>query len=168
MRIPWAQQPPPEWVGKTPALTFEGGNTTVLGTYVLRQPATLSMELERLHEHVLLARVTSRATSGPGFPADQSTWDMACTPASLYPLWISPAALRDMKPNQLVDDDPITRFRITFMGIENGRAVVVEQGPLERNTYYFDVNRGIFLGFRGQRPYADGAGQFHTETWLQE
>jgi hypothetical protein len=73
-----------------------------------------------------------------------------------------------LKPNQPIDEDPITRFRMTFLGIEGGRAAVVEQGPLEYTTYFFDARRGILLGFRGQRPYTDGAGQLNTETWLRD
>jgi hypothetical protein len=41
-------------------------------------------------------------------------------------------------------------------------------GPLEQNTYFFDLQRGILLGLRAERPYADGAGQFVMETWLRE
>jgi hypothetical protein len=75
--------------------------------------------LKPLHPHVLLAKITSRVEQGPGVPRTADDWDMACAPAMVYPLWIAPASLRLMTPNQVVDEDPFTHFRITFAGIEH-------------------------------------------------
>ena len=71
-----------------------------------------------------------------------------------------------MQPNQVIDEDPVTRFTMTFAGVDGRYGSVIEEGPLERTTYYYDVESGIFSGFRGERPYAEGMGQLRTETWL--
>ena len=56
---------------------------------------------------------------------------------------------------------------MTFGGVEGDYATLQEEGPLERTTYFFDVRTGLFAGFRGERPFGDGAGTLHTETWIR-
>lgn len=167
LRLPWAQEPPPEWVGRVKHLRFEGTNTIVMGDTPVTQRTMLSIDLETLAPGVLLANATTEVELGAAYPST-STWSMACATAMTYPLWITPAAIRSLTPNQVVDDDPETGFTMTFGGVDRGYATLAEQGPLERTTYYFDVGNGIFSGFRGQRPYSAIGGQLHTETWLRD
>jgi hypothetical protein len=167
LRIPWANQAPPTWVDRARStLAYVGGNTIIVGTAVVRQTVTLTMALERLAQGLLLATITSHTDTGPGFPTQDSEWEMVCASAMLYPLWISPAAWREMQPGQVIDVDPVTGFTMTCGGVDGRYGTLIEEGPLERTTYYFDVEHGNFSGFRGKRPYADGAGQLRTETWL--
>jgi hypothetical protein len=166
LQIPWANQPAPEWVGKTRGLLFEGANTIVFPLQQVRLGVTLSADLSPVAPGVVVAKFTVVLDAG-GIPGDTSYWDMVCAPAMIYPLWIAPAALTTLKPQQLIDDDPITGFRMTFAGIDGDYAAIAEEGKLERTTYYFNVRTGMFSGMRGQRPYASGGGQMHTETWFK-
>ncbi len=166
-QLPWAQQPPPAWVATTRHLTFEGSNTIQLAGTSLRQSVVLTAGLEELNPGVLMATLSSITSLGPGYPDDRITWNMVCASSMLYPLWIAPQSLRAMTPQQAIDRDPVTGFRMTFAGIEGDRAALVEEGPLERTTYYFDVRDGLLSGFRGQRPYGDGGGQMYTESWFK-
>ena len=166
LTIPWANQPAPDWVRNTRGMTFQGTNTVALPTSILLQAVTLSAELEALHPEVLLAKISSHIDSGFAYPPEQSTWEMAGASVMLHPLWISPAAIRQMSPGQQIDDDPITGFKMTFQGFEGFYAAVVEEGPLEQTTFLFDVNSGMLMGFRGRRPTADGDGEVQTQNWL--
>ena len=86
LRIPWARFAPPAWVEKARrTLTYVGGNTIVVGTAVVRQTVTLTMDVERLHPGLLLARIKSHTDTGPGFPSQDSEWEMACAPAHVVP-----------------------------------------------------------------------------------
>ncbi len=167
-QIPWAQGAVPDWVGTTRALIFQGTNTILLAGTSLPQAVTLSIDLETLGPGVVLARAVSETNTGGAYPEARSTWDMVCAAAMLYPLWISPASLSALQPNQVLDDDPVTRFRMTFAGSDRGYAMISERGPLEHTTYYYDLTTGIVSGFRGQRPFGDGGGQMQTEAWLRE
>ncbi len=167
VRIPWADHPLPDWVGRTRELKFEGSNTLTLLGAGIRQSVQLSAELETVGPGALIARFASTVGTGPGYPLERNDWEMACASAMLYPLWISPAALRAMQPHQVIDEDPVTRFRMSFIGIEGDYAAIAEEGPMERTTYYFDVRNGMFSGYRGQRPYAEQAGALQIETWIQ-
>jgi hypothetical protein len=115
---------------------------------------------------VVIAKFTVVLEAG-GIPGDTSQWEMVCAPAMIYPLWIAPAALTALAPQQPIDHDPVTGFRMTFAGVDGGYAAIAEEGKLERTTYYFNLETGMFSGLRGQRPYASGGGQMHTETWFK-
>ena len=167
LRIPWADRPAPDWVGKTRELKYEGSNTLVMMGTSVRQSVTLEARLEVLEPGALLARFTSLVSSGPGYPLERNDWEMACAGAMLYPLWIDPSVLRELQPHQPIDEDPVTKFRMSFLGIEGDYASIRDEGPMEQTTFYFDVRNGMFSGFRGQRPYAEGAGTLHVETWLK-
>jgi hypothetical protein len=166
LRLPWASEAVPDWMPRTHGMTFQGNNTVVRSTSLVLQTVTLSIEFDALAHEVFLAKVASRIESGPVYPAEESRWEMPCATAMLYPLWISPDALRRLSPGTLIDDDPVTRFRMTFQGVEGAYAVLAEEGPLERTAYYFDMNTGVFFGFRGQRPTPEGDGDVQTQNWL--
>ncbi|MEQ1730007.1 MAG: hypothetical protein ABL982_16700, partial [Vicinamibacterales bacterium] len=166
LALPWAQHAPPDWVGQTRRLTYQGANQIQLAGTNLNQSVGLSITLEELRPGLLLAAFTTVASYGAGYPDERATWEIACAAPMLYPLWIAPAALAAMQPHQSIDVDPVTTFRMTFMGIENGYGMIVEEGPLERTAYYFDARTGMFSGMRGQRPYGDGGGRMAIETWI--
>lgn len=167
LKIPWAGQPVPDWVAQTRRLTFRGANTIVLAGTNLVQPTTLSADLEPVTAGVVLAKATVVTDSGFGYPGAQSSWEMACASAMLYPLWIAPAALRQLTPHQVIDQDPVTGFTITATGVEGDYVTIVEEGRHEMTTYFFDLRDGRFSGFRSQRPFGDGGGRMHTELWIE-
>jgi hypothetical protein len=166
LQIPWATQPAPDWVGRTRGLLFEGANTIVFPFQQVRLGVTLSADLVPVGPGVVVAKFTVVLEAG-GIPGDTSQWEMVCAPAMIYPLWIAPAALTALAPQQPIDHDPVTGFKMTFAGVDGGYAAIAEEGKLERNTYYFNLETGMFSGLRGQRPYASGGGQMHTETWFK-
>lgn len=168
LALPWAKYPLPAWVAITRQLVYEGGNTiSLLGTSI-RQTVVLTVDIQPPAGGVAGAEFTAVSSLGMGAPEERNSWDMACASPMLYPLWIAPDALRAMRPSERIDTDPLTGFTMTFKGIENGYGVVVEEGPLERVSYYFSVEDGLFAGFRGERPYGAIAGaRAQTETWLR-
>jgi hypothetical protein len=165
LKIPWSGYQAPDWVAHARALTYQGSNIVTSPIALTMQTVTLSVELDSLHPEVLLARVSSRIETGVYAP-EQDTWDMPCATTMLYPLWIAPEAIGTMPPGQVIDADPVTGFTITYRGLENLYAVIVEEGPLEQTAYYFDINDGILFGFRGHRPTPDGEGEAQIQSWL--
>lgn len=167
LQIPWAHHAAPAWVDEIPGLTFEGGNVIDLSGTVLRQAVTIFADFETLSVGSFFANVRSVTSSGFGYPEERNAWELVCAAAMLYPLWIAPAALKELRPDQLIDEDPSTGFKMTFTGIDGDYATIFEEGPLESTTYFFDMNDGMFMGFKGQRPFA-GGGRVQTETWLKD
>jgi hypothetical protein len=91
---------------------------------------------------------------------------MVCAPAMLHPLWISPDALDELSPGQVIDEDPTTHFTMTFQGFEGTWAAIVEEGPFEQTTYLFDAASGLLAGYRGHRPSDDGEGTVQLQSLL--
>ncbi len=168
LELPWANTPLPSWVGTTRQLVYEGSNTISLLGSSFQQSMTLTIALDPPNGGVARADLTAVTSLGMGAPEERSSWDMACASPMLYPLWIAPEVLRSMRPSQVVDADPVTGFTMTFSGTEGGHGIVVEEGPLERTSYSFSLDDGLFSGFRGERPYGAIAGaRAQTETWLR-
>ncbi|MGE0144582.1 MAG: PDZ domain-containing protein [Planctomycetota bacterium] len=144
--LPWAgdRSAPPLRVGQ---------QMRIQGTYSTRIPGVPEMpmeysavsEVQRVERGFALCRIRSRLTSGYSAPQESETWRVYGTPMT-GGAWVPPAVLAALSPQQAIDHDPITGFRVSFVGVDGNRAVFVEHGPRETNHYAYDLGSGLLVG----------------------
>ena len=103
------------------------------------------------------ARGTALNQLDANLPPQETVTERIFGSQMYHGLWASPQALRQMSPNQLLDQDPITGFRTIFGGIQNGAAVVVEEGPTDTAECFYDMESGMMVCYRFTRRMANNA-----------
>jgi hypothetical protein len=166
LKIPWAAEPAPEWATKGRRLDYQGGYALVAGPGLPPLPPyamTLSFGFENVEQGVVTAKQLTRSDIGRGLPAQETTSDRCFSSAMFGGAWIGPAALRGLAPNTVIDEDPVTKFRTTYAGVQNNVAVFVVQGPLETSQVGYDPQNGMLVGI----VLTKTAGTGQTVTRLQ-
>lgn len=171
LKLPWANEPPPPWAAAGRSLVFQGGYSAILrggeGLPPLPPyPMSVTFSFDQAVEGCLLGKMLTRSSVGQGLPAQETTADRCITSAMLTPLWISPRVLAQLQPNQVIDDDSLTRLRLTYAGAQGNVGVFVEQGPLETNQYIYDMQGGTLVAIRALR--AQGPNQMQIELQLAQ
>jgi hypothetical protein len=107
-----------------------------------------------------------RSDIGPGLPPQEATMPRAYGSGVLTNAWIAPATIQKLKAGQVIDEDPITRYRLTFNGMQGNAAVFSEQGPAEQFTYTYDMqNDGVLAAISNTQALAN-IGQRQTQVQL--
>jgi hypothetical protein len=96
------------------------------------QAMALWYEFEQRAQGCVVARGTVRQEHGQGIPPTDTRFSRCFGSAMFGGLWVPPAALRELRPNQVLDDDRVTKVRTTYGGVQGNAAVVVERG--QRDT----------------------------------
>jgi hypothetical protein len=52
------------------------------------------------------------------------------------------AALRRLQPNQVLDEDPVTRSTVTYLGTDGNLALIVEKSPRDTAEFWYDARTG--------------------------
>jgi hypothetical protein len=60
-------------------------------------------------------------------------------------LFLAPEALTKLRPGQILDQDPLTRYQIRCVGRDERTIALAEEGPLDGATLVFDLERGQLL-----------------------
>lgn len=143
LKIPWAAEPMPDWVGHTNVLHFQG-TFGIGGSPGVRQRLDISIT----DDNDGWARTETRIAFGSQQAADkrQDVWGSA----EFGGLWAGPASFATFQKGQLLDDDPITKTR-TFVRFIDNKSIVVASangtGVAERDWRY-DKATGMLTGQR--------------------
>jgi len=143
LKIPWAADPMPEWVGSTNVLHFRG-TFAIGGSPAARQRLDISIT----DHNNGWAHTETRITFGSQQAADkrQDVWGSA----EFGGLWAGPAGLAMLQKGQVLDDDPIAKTR-TFVRFIDNKSVVIasanDTGVAERDWRY-DKATGMLTGQR--------------------
>jgi hypothetical protein len=81
-------------------------------------------------------------------------------------LYVPPAGLSKLQPNQVLDEDPVTRRRTIAGGTQGNIASIVEQGPMDLLEQFYDVQTGLMVGSRYTNEPAGNIGKTQTEYRL--
>jgi hypothetical protein len=107
-----------------------------------------------------------RSDIGPGLPPQEAKMPRAYGSSLLVNAWIAPATIQKLKAGQVIDEDPVTRYRMTFNGVQGNGAVFTEQGPAEQYTYTYDMqNDGVLAAISNTQTVAN-FGQRQTQVQL--
>jgi len=140
--IPWAQDDFPAWADGR-RLDYRGiYQTFVPGSPVFEQGMTVSAAFGKAGKGWVPVKITTQVAGLIGSPPIEVANDRAASPMSASPHWISPQTLRKLRAGQVIDDDPVTRFRTTVAAVEANAVVLVEQGPVDRTQAVYDPNTG--------------------------
>lgn len=143
MRLPWIGDPRPEAITRGTRLAFRGTyTTTVAGASEVTQGLSTSLTFGEPGREWAPANFSAALSSLVGGPPQESTSDRAIGSASNLPVWILPARLAQLEAGTVVDEDPVTRFRTTFVGVRDGVALLTEEGPFDRTEAAFEVHTG--------------------------
>ncbi|HVT91051.1 MAG TPA: hypothetical protein VHD56_19520 [Tepidisphaeraceae bacterium] len=167
VNIPWAGDPMPPGLVKGSRFEYQGGDRAVLGGGAGLPPlppraVAMSLIIGDIASGCAVSTIVQRADLGQGIPPSQTTANRCFSSAQLNGLWISPRAVAAMQPNQVLDQDPVTRFRVIFAGVQNGFASIYEQGPREMVERYYALQTGLLTSSRITRTTAN-IGQQITE-----
>jgi len=142
--VPWQTYAAPAWVASVQRLTYAGTMTTVTaGTSPLQLPIDLEVTIDARGSDWLHARTVSRMGSIQGMPPSVQASIESSGPASIGGLWIAPDALAQLRPGQPIERVEAVGIDTTVGDTTGGRVVVVEQGPLHRIEYAYDVVTGV-------------------------
>lgn len=157
-KLPWQNSPPPAWVRK-------GGKLVLEGTFAFVSPNG-AMPPGQLRQTFTFgepgagyvpAEQTNEQLSVPGGPVERSAAARCFGPASGMPLWIDPRSVRDLKPGQTLDADPVTKFTLKFLGTQNGAFHFCSENAGERLFQSFDERSGALAGMAVQRKTSGGS-----------
>ncbi|MDQ3812823.1 MAG: hypothetical protein M3347_02600, partial [Armatimonadota bacterium] len=169
LNLPWADDPAPQWATPGRQLDYQGSKQSLLQGSSLpplpASPMAVSFSIDRVVGECALVKMTTRSETGSGLPPQQSTNDRCYGSASLVGLWISPNALRQLQPNQVIDQDSLTQRRVVYLGLQGNAAVFMDQGPLEATYNSYDPQSGMLVGFQSTHQMAN-IGQQQTQLQL--
>lgn len=157
VKVPWSGEAPPAWVARGAQLNYQGSYYAVTQSGPL-PPLGLSaaFNVTEVIDGTAVVQSTTRSELGPGLPPQDSNETRRYGSSSLTGLWIGTNALRGLQPNTILDDDPITRVRTIFAGIQGNVAVITEQGPMHQSENAYDIGRGTLVGARTTRQMQAG------------
>jgi hypothetical protein len=167
--IPWAEERLPRWIKAVRQIDYQGGYTAILqGGALPGYGMAVSFSIGQVSHGCMQARMMTRTEIGNGLPPQESTVDRCFGSAMLAGLWVPPDALQQLNPNQLIDNDPITRFRTTFVGVQGQSAIFVEQGPAETTQTAYDLQSGVLQRIQTRRRNATGEFQVQLQLVGQQ
>jgi len=155
LRVPWAGSPAPSWVKNTSVLVYSGEQSVpIRGMRPVSRPVSIRFNITQRGANWMAFRATFEegGPEGSATPATEQKAKGVCGSAQFGGLWVPPKALDALRPNQVLDVDPFTKFviKVTRVGkMPDGRDVVVlsETGPLQRIDYTYDRGSGILLKY---------------------
>lgn len=160
MKLPGLDGANPDWAMRVKRMRYVGQVTiAVPGAVTVQGPAQV------------VATFGERGTSWAHYTTDlqfnigglpqQVPGDGIASPMGGF--WIDPAAYRDVKPDQVLDDDPITHIRTRVSRVQAGRISVVVEGPGVGTESIYDATNGMLLAFSITRPTAYQTFQFQLQ-----
>lgn len=167
VRVPWAGSAMPGHLAQGRRFTFAGTyNNVIQGAPVMPWRLTVGFDIAKATPTWLSLKQTSALDTGMGGAPQQSTSDRVVGSNMVDPLWIDPAILAKLQPNTVIDEDRITKRRVTYQGNNGGAGVLVEQGPFERYEYAYDLRSGMLVGI--QTSQQQGIATIQTQLQIQD
>jgi len=146
--VPWKNKADPPWIGTFRQLSYRGVLTTavaVAGTSMNR-PSVMTITLKARGPHWVRFGSHLVIQSIAGMPPQQSTQEGACGPATVTGLWISPQALVNLRPGQVIETHNLVGTSIAVSRTGPGFVTITETGPLHRLDCTYDTRTGTLSG----------------------
>lgn len=143
IKLPWANDAMPDWMSNGHTIRYTGSYATSIPN-VPEMPAfkySMSFEFGQRKTTAVLCKQTNSLDMGQG--PQQGTVDRVAGCNVVNPLYIAPATLRSLQPNQLIDEDKVTKTVYAFNGIQGNLAVFTEKREREASQFGYDVNTGV-------------------------
>ncbi|MBK8095743.1 MAG: hypothetical protein IPK26_01465 [Planctomycetes bacterium] len=143
LALPWAGQALPEALGAGQRLTYRGEATNSLGQGIVAPwPHLAEFLIEQVNGGFALGRLWTRTDYGAGTPSE-SQGPIVLGAGQTSPLFIDPAVLRALRPQQRLDQDPLLRRELAVLGVDQGYVTIREHGPLDAVDTTYEQRTGI-------------------------
>ncbi len=169
LNVPWANDRLPQWVAPGRQFVYQGRESAIVPTGTLPGfGMAVQFSIGQVAQNCALMRVVIRKEIGQGLPPQEATMNRCFGSALPTGLWISPQAMTKLQPNQLIDQDPITRFQISFAGTQGRNAILIEQGPMEMSQSAYDIETGLLQAVQTTRAQQTGKTQLQLNLVGQQ
>jgi hypothetical protein len=144
LSLPWLRSPLPEWAARLNGLSYSGQMKlefpgAVPGT---GHGVTQTMRVVRRGRNWLLFQSSSQEQIGVSLPSENK---VCCGPGSLPGVIISPEALAQLRPGQVLDQDPHTRFTVRVAGADPRGVMLQSEGPTQSYAFLYDRTQGLLM-----------------------
>lgn len=167
VQTPWNGQHLPEWLRQGSQYVYGGSIANSLGEGVVAPWRFASqVAVTRRVGDCALLHIATQLDYGTGAAPQQGQSDRVQGPGSTTPLCIDPQRLRGLQQGQVLDQDPITHWSLTFAGSDGRYAQIVEQGPLDQQSFTYDLQSGMMVATT--QVQKQGPATIRTELQLQQ
>jgi hypothetical protein len=148
--IPWALYPAPDWVRQVTVLHYEGSTTSFVTGGSL--PYSTTFQRQAVGANWALYLQTTPQLDATGAPAPAEQGYRAVGSAQIGGLWIPPQGLAQLRQGQVLDDDPITKMRVSVGPVgrtPQGRdaVTIAEDGAGQSSEGVYDRASGTLLSY---------------------
>ncbi len=159
---PWAAEAPPTWASKGRQINYQGttgqANSSLPPMQLQVQVTVADAGADWATTHIV------RRAAYPNTPTTEVVQERVAASMAAPGTWIGLKAIASMKPGAVIDEDPNTRFRVVFAGVQNNAAVLVEQNETDRTDYIYDATSGLLVGMRTMNQSAVGPVQTQIQV----
>lgn len=145
LQLPWANDGLPQDLRAGSSLDYRGTyRTEIPGSPVLPWQFAATVQIDRIGAGFATGKLRTHLDSGMGMPQDGEQ-SRVFGANMIGGLFVSPQTLRQLRPQQLLDEDPTTHVR-TYVGeAQNGAVAIIEQGPTQEAVYAYDMQSGMLV-----------------------
>ena len=143
--IPWKDAAAPAWIGQFAQLSYSGAQTTIMPTVGSRldRPMMTTFTPKARGANWVRFAAHSVIQSIQGLPPEQVQQEWACGSATIGGLWIAPAALAQLRPQQPIERNDIVGTTTVVSNVGPGGVTITETGPLHRLDYTYNTQTGM-------------------------
>jgi hypothetical protein len=148
--LPWSSAAAPDWVARTRFLRYDGAiNVYVPGNAPIPVPLTSTFRWQKGGPHWAQYHQTVVQATGTGVALTTEA-ERVFGPATVGGLWVAPQALRQLRPGQVVDRDPVTQVTVSVGQIQRTpqgttAIVITETAAAQTVDYLYDLDSGVML-----------------------
>lgn len=167
VQLPWTGQQAPQWLQQGKRLDYAGSlkNSLAEGTLAPWRYG-LGLEVTERRGDCTIAKLQSMLDYGTGAGPQTQDFQLLYGPASFANLFLDPRALQRLQRGQELDRDPVTGRRLVFVGSDGRTATIAEQGPLDQQSYSYDLQSGVLVATTLQQQ--QGPATITTQLQLQQ
>jgi len=167
VQLPWTGQQAPQWLQAGKRLDYEGSlkNSLMEGTLAPWRYG-ITVDVAERRGALTIAKLQTRLDYGTGAGPQTQEGQLVYGPASFANLFLDPRALQKLSRGQELDRDPVTGRRLVFVGSDGRTATIAEQGPLDQQSYSYDLQSGVLVATVLQQQ--QGPATLTTQLQLQQ
>lgn len=163
LSLPWREDARPGELPPPTTVTYRGTRSTMVpGAAAVGQDLVTALHFTGGGPRWSLLRQTTTLSTGWGGAPQSSATDRVVGAATTTPPWLSAGAVAGLRPGTVVDEDPVTKFRTTFVGIRGGFVGLLEEGPFDRAESWYDAHTGVLAS--ASHTQTQGVGRVHVQV----
>lgn len=144
--LPWSGQNAPQWLQAGKRLDYTGTyqNSLTEGTMAPWRYG-MSIQLTEVRGACAAAKLQTQIDYGSGAGPQTTDSQAIYGPASFGNVYLDARALQRLQRGQELDRDPVTGRRLVFVGSDARTATILEQGPVDQQSFTYDLQSGVLV-----------------------